>query len=261
MKNIFKKNMKWYIAGAMAAIMGTIPFGCTNLDETVYNQINAEDFYNKPSDFEAALSGVYFKLLTTIGNIQTEESCTDAAMFPVRGSGGWYNEGKWISMYTHQFKAIVSQTPMQNVYSNYFSVVSAANGLISTLEAKGLSNSYLAEAKVLRAYAYLRLMDNYGGVPLVTNAVPDIQNPPTRNTRKEVFDFIESELKAAIPLLPAKHDATSFPRIDRYSAWGLLAKLYIGAKVYNESATGTHDGADRWNDCIAVCDSVRNNFV
>src|SRR5205809_3548411 len=51
----------------------------------------------------------------------------------------------------------------------------------------------VAELRALRAFYYYQLMDLFGGVPIVTTT--EIK-PRARNTRAEVFQFIESELLA-----------------------------------------------------------------
>lgn len=58
--------------------------------------------------------------------------------------------------------------------------------------------SRMAEARFLRAFNYFSMAKRYGGVPLVTKAIP-MDAPaeemyPSRNTEQEVYDFVISEI-------------------------------------------------------------------
>lgn len=58
--------------------------------------------------------------------------------------------------------------------------------------------SRVAEARFLRAFNYFSMAKRYGGVPLVTKAIP-MDAPaeemyPVRNTEQEVYDFVISEI-------------------------------------------------------------------
>ncbi|GEM_PF-116470 len=66
------------------------------------------------------------------------------------------------------------------------------------------------EMRTIRAYSYLRLIDIYGGVPLIKKpfTLDDNFNVP-RNTYDEVMTFVLNELKLAIPLLPKKDEYAS----------------------------------------------------
>jgi starch-binding outer membrane protein, SusD/RagB family len=98
----------------------------------------------------------------------------------------------------------------------------------------------------MRAFFFWNLMDMFGGVPLDT--VYPSTELRARSSRTEVFNFIESELKAAIPFLKTEAGGTTYGKPNRYMAFSLLAKLYLNAQVYT--------GTAKWNECIAACDSV-----
>ena len=107
-----------------------------------------------------------------------------------------------------------------------------------------------AELKVLRAYFYFLAMDMFGNVPLVIDYNTD-PNSVTNSSRKEVFDFLEKELKENVPLLSSAKDASTYGRVNKWTGYTLLAKFYLNAEVYT--------GEQRFADCIAACDSVINS--
>lgn len=94
----------------------------------------------------------------------------------------------------------------------------------STLKAR-----LIGEAKFLRAYTYLRLVQWFGDVPLITRTLNDDEYYNQVRTSKElVYDFIETDLLDAIAALPEKGDYASadLGRATRGAARGMLAKLY-----------------------------------
>ncbi len=102
-----------------------------------------------------------------------------------------------------------------------------------------LRNRLVGEAKVLRAYAYFRLVQWFGDVPLVTRILNDDEYyNQTRTPKDEVYDFIESDLLAAIELLPEKSDYASadLGRVTKGAARGILAKVYMARHQYANAA-------------------------
>ena len=79
------------------------------------------------------------------------------------------------------------------MYYRLAQAVSFSNSFISN--ASELSgdqvDTFIAEARFLRAYAYYNLLDLYGNVPLTTEISTEL---PTQSNRTELFNFIESEL-------------------------------------------------------------------
>ena len=104
----------------------------------------------------------------------------------------------------------------------------------------------MAEARFVRAYAYYYLMDLFGDTPIVTE-VKDKLTESDRKSRKEVFAFIESELKAIENDLKAPK-ANVYGRVDRVAAWALLSRLYLNAEVYT--------GEERYADCMMYAKRV-----
>ena len=99
--------------------------------------------------------------------------------------------------------------------------------------------SYIAEARFLRAYAYYNLIDLYGSVPLITTVSTDL---PQQSSRAEIFSFIETELLEIENSLLGS-GGNEFGRVDQVAAWALLSRLYLNADVwigqskYSEAAT------------------------
>ena len=91
-----------------------------------------------------------------------------------------------------------------------------------------------AEAQWIRAFNYFSMVKRYGGVPLITEpqAVDDPEETlyPERNSEKEVYDFVISEMDAIIDDLPEK-GAAEPGRVTKGAALALKSRaaLYAGS--------------------------------
>ncbi|UBM62827.1 RagB/SusD family nutrient uptake outer membrane protein [Candidatus Sulfidibacterium hydrothermale] len=106
---------------------------------------------------------------------------------------------------------------------------------------------YRAEARFMRALSYYHALDEFGSVPFVTENDPVGAFFPKQISRTDLFNYIESELKAIEPdLIDARQN--EYGRADKAADWTLLAKLYLNAKVFT--------GQERNTDCITYCKKV-----
>ena len=99
-----------------------------------------------------------------------------------------------------------------------------------------------AQARVLRAYLYMRLVDLYGNVKIITE--PGVNSPQVSSD--QVFDFIEAEILSALGVSEITAglnvsgsalgtDPTRF-KVNQFAALGILSKLYLNAEVWKGEA-------------------------
>ncbi|MFN0015205.1 MAG: SusF/SusE family outer membrane protein, partial [Saprospiraceae bacterium] len=106
---------------------------------------------------------------------------------------------------------------------------------------------FRAEARFIRAMCYWHALDLFRNVPMVTEADAVGAFFPRQANAEEVFNYVESELKAIESLLvPARQN--EYGRADQAAAWMVLAKLYLNAQTYINR--------DRNTDCITYCNKV-----
>ncbi|MEO5892496.1 MAG: RagB/SusD family nutrient uptake outer membrane protein [Ferruginibacter sp.] len=98
---------------------------------------------------------------------------------------------------------------------------------------------YRAEARFLRAFQYWVLMDLFGNPPFVTENDPIGKYIPKQIQRKDLFNYVEAELKEIDGSLVSPKQ-NEYGRADQAAGWALLARLYLNAEVY----TGTARYAD-----------------
>ncbi|SMC00520.1 RagB/SusD domain protein [Hymenobacter roseosalivarius DSM 11622] len=115
-----------------------------------------------------------------------------------------------------------------------------------------VARQFRAEARFLRAVAYMHAMDLYGNGPFVTENDPIGTFQPPYYTRQQFFTFIEQELTAlsADPDF-AEPRTNEYARVDKAAAWAMLARLYLNAQVY----TGTQRYTDAATQAKKVIDA------
>lgn len=102
-------------------------------------------------------------------------------------------------------------------------------------QSKSLTTEYVsvrvAEARFLRAFAYFEMVKRYGGVPIVTKALPidasESELFVARNSEKEVYDFIGAEMDAIANILPEEADLDG--RVNKWVALSLKSRAMLYA--------------------------------
>lgn len=100
-----------------------------------------------------------------------------------------------------------------------------------------LRRQYVAEAKFVRAFAYTQLYNYFGPVPLRTSTEQEPNLP--RCSEEEIKAFIETELNASVPDLPAPGKEEGFGRATKGAAQGVLAKFLLNTKQWQKAADVT----------------------
>ncbi|TDW97048.1 RagB/SusD family nutrient uptake outer membrane protein [Dinghuibacter silviterrae] len=174
---------------------------------------------------------------------------TDEAILPARG-GNWYDPSNgYNNLHYHNWGPANGWT--NSCWSWLSTVIGATNqalSILGTTEPDSLSykKSNLAELKIVRDMAYFFQMDLYGNIPLDTtygDFTPKVNTP-----RAQVFAWLEGDIKAQLPYLSTAAGTLMYGRANKYTAYALLAKMYLNAEYYT--------GTARYNDCVAACDSI-----
>lgn len=125
-----------------------------------------------------------------------------------------------------------------DVWAPEYRSIRDANGVIEYIDKVVTSDAnkkmFKAEARALRAQAYMNLYNYFGPVPLRTDTsqVGDL----ARATDEEIKSFIENEFKAAIPDLPLPGQEEAYGRFNKGVVSGLLAKFMLNTKQWQKAA-------------------------
>ncbi len=143
-----------------------------------------------------------------------------------------------------------SATDIASAAASLWSVNAYCNGVMENIDTKSGSdvteyakNTVKGEALVWKSMAYFYLVRCFGAVPIIHNNGEIIANNTSttlkRNKIEDVYQYIVYLLQDAIELLPEENESG---RLDKYSAYGLLSKVYLTKSGYGMS--GTRDADD-----------------
>ena len=245
-----------------AAMFGALSLGsCTNLDEELFDQVSMNDYGKTESEVQTIVGGAYSTLrgygsATDEGNgvncyptseyvFFLNECASDEACIPTRGTD-WDDGGRYRELQYHTWTA--NNQCVLSGWRYAFTGVSKVNAIIYQVEQSSLSDESKkkveAELRGLRAYYYWLLLDQFGNVPICTDFTQ--KELPANSTRKEVYEFVDSELNDIMPYLPT---GVQYGRMTQNVAYTLLARLYLNAEVYT--------GTQQWQKCIDACEKVK----
>ena len=227
--------------------------GCTNIEEHVYDKYPANDFYGTAQGADVALASVYAQVggnWDGVGYAGADRgwydlNCfsSDEQVIPHRTTGDW--ELDFARLYKHDW--LPTDSFINNTWRWLYKSIFNANLAVKQLEDSHAEPSKIAEAKVLRAFFYYLLIDDYGNVPFYTDNNITVDKIP-QESRKVVYDFIVKELTENVETLSATKGGNYYGRFNKWAGYTLLAKVYLNAEVY----TGTPE----WQKCLAACDKV-----
>ena len=235
---------------AILALLAGVLSSCHKVDVDVVSELTPETFPKTEAQYNAVMGPVYTALrgATTTDIFFCNSQSTDESAL-LTYNADWVDGNRYKDLHFHTWTK--DHPNIGSLYFFWTNLIGTANQTLYILagsEDGAVKNTSIAEMKVMRAYFFFNLMDQFGGVPLDT--VYGSKELKARASRTEVFSFVENELKAAIPYLKTASGAATYGKPNRYAAYALLAKMYLNAQVY----TGTAKN----NECIAACDSVIN---
>lgn len=245
---------------ASAAVIAAT-FSCVkDLDQYPQTDMTSKDVYKDADGYQGVLSGIYAAFIQRIGNVSTEsrsqnwirtmmmfqDASTDAldaiwlageSLTDVNGLS-WTAGDPWVSA----------------AYYHIYNIVAMTNELIRNCDESlisGFSEEDKAriricrdEARFLRAYAYMHALDFYPKMSFITENDPVGSFIPQIYDRKQMFGYLESELKAVAGTLKN----TSYGHATSYAAWALLSRLYINGEAWTGRSYAT--------ECIDACRKV-----
>lgn len=234
---------------------------CTKLDEKVYDKVAVDQFLTRRDDvirdFLRPFEHAYWSIQ---GNdiYAASEDCTDE-LATVNRQGDWQDGGYYQRMHYHTWT--INDGFTSGAWTAFYQGIVLATNSLQDME--GIKDpaklnitptelaDFKAELKTLRAWFNLRALDFYRNIEIITDVKSSTQGnkqvPP-----QEAFNFIESELKAAIPDLPTRESLgdQGIGRWTKAGAAALLVRLYLNSKVYT--------GVDKFAECAAVCQDIIN---
>lgn len=200
------------------------------LNETL-TTARTTDFYKTDAGIQQLAVGAYYQVFNAPFNGEWNYAATNYGTDEFH-IGGDPSNSQWNNYDATYNSAIATagNTAGSNLqWDALYTGIGDANLLIqnctnSTSTSAAIKSTALGEGYFMRAYNYLRLVSQYGGVPLQLTPVTSVQLEFTRASAKDVYDQIIADLKNAYNLLPN----TGGPaRITKDAAAHYLAKAYL----------------------------------
>lgn len=245
------KNYKTlYINLMLVATLG-LSSSCSQdfLDEKLTTAYS-KDYYNTEEGILALSVGNYYQVFALDMNrevpLTANQSGTDE--FHVGGdpsNGLWnsYASGFGSFVTVSNSNTVAANTNWDNLYigiGNANQLIESATAIASTNDA--IKKTALGEGYFMRAYNYLKLVRQYGGVPLKLDVSNTVELEFTRATSEEVLSQIIADFTQAYNLL----GNTGGPnKITKDAAAHYLAKAYL---------TRASEINDTWNSATKSAD-------
>ncbi len=126
-------------------------------------------------------------------------------------------------------------TDIKNLYTYLYSGIRAANSVSYYAQTAQVDdktkNQLIGEARVLAAYEYYLLVNNFGGVPIMKDFLTTADTGYPKSSSEDVYAYIISELEDVISknVLQASTATKGGGRISQETAKAILAKTYLSA--------------------------------
>lgn len=234
---------------SLIAFSTILNIGCQEeefLNEVPLDFYSPENSFISAGNFEAALTDLYSKVraihsVNTGADFYSEVLGTDLA-FNAR-----LDQGRMGSY-------AVGLTPQSNIprqhWLRWYKIIGNANTIISRATTSGITDVqkklFSAEAKLFRAFAYNKLVNLYGDIPLI---IDEISTPTTnfiRAPKEDVLKQIIADAVDAATNLPAI-DAVKDGKLSKAVANHLLAEVYIQVKDYDKAIAAATEVIEKSN--------------
>jgi len=203
----------------VAGFCFTVLYGCSGfLDQELKSDVPGADYYATSAGFESLSNAAYSSLRTIYGG--------DPWLF--EGGTDLFASGRTEVANSALYNASYS-TADGNVgtfYSNHYKAIALANELIYWGGSDAQRADRVAEARALRAFYYLNLVQQFGGVPMIIERSSSPLTSVERSSAEDVYSFIISELTELSTSANLQDKATD-GRMNKRAVNHYLAKAYL----------------------------------
>lgn len=207
------------------------------LDKKPLGQLTSDNFFETEEQAVWATNAIYNQLrdwdVSVFSTIGLTDIISDDA-----DKGSTPTDASFLSELDN-FTFDAENIAFGGVWRGHFRGIYRANIVIDRIPEiemdEGLKARLLGEARFLRAFFYFRLVRWFGDLPLIDHILKNDEYEQARVDKSEIYSFIIDDLNYARENLPAKYDSKNTGRITSGAATGLLAKVYLTIKDYQNA--------------------------
>lgn len=228
------KNLNTYkITLGIFMILGCLG-SCSDdfLEEELTTQ-RTDNYYQTEEGIISLSTGAYYQVFDTFFNGETQ-ICTRGYGTDEFTVGGDASNGVW-NNYDGGFRSVITEVNSNTIsaesqWDNLYIGINMANQLIAAATEVESNNplikqTALGEGYFFRAFNYLRLVSQYGGVPLKLEASTTVEQEFTRATPQEILEQVINDFNMAYQLLDNSGPAPV--KITKDAVAHFLAKAYL----------------------------------
>lgn len=251
MKHILLKT-----AFAFAVSLSTV--SCFDLEEEVFDRVDASIYYSDENSVKGAVAAIYEKAVKSYIEYfwYLQEFSADQIAWRSWNGGLWgYDEAEKFVLSSHTWTAdskIIRQT-----WETAWTAIGLCNNVIYDLEkidagsigmtSEGLQ-SYISEVRTLRAWAYYNIFEIWGGaLPLnisVSSDVPPSADPDFDTSCRKIYNFIVTELDESVGTLK-KNEVN---RMNQAANRMIKARMLLNAEVFIKE--------NHYEECARLCEEI-----
>jgi starch-binding outer membrane protein, SusD/RagB family len=260
-----KVRIRYISIAILALALGSMQ-SCVNedfLDEELETARSTE-YYKSEEGILSLAQGGYYRVIALPfgGEMQSTSTNYGTDEFVIGGDDSnrvWnnYDSGLQSSILSLNSNTVSAERQFDDIYLGIHianQIVKYATDIESTNPA--IKQTALGEGYFFRGFSYLRLVRQYGGVPIKLNVSTTVESEFTRATPKEVYDQVIADLTEAYNILPN----TGGPaKITKDAAAHYLAKAYLSrASEMNDDWNSATKQADL-NQVVTLSNEVIAN--
>lgn len=255
-----------YIASALAGVAMTVGMtSCTDLDEITYDRIDASAYYQDEASVKGALAAIYYRATESFLEYfwYLNEYSADQICWRTWNGGAWgWDDAQKFVVSTHTWNSEASY--IKSAWEGAWGVIGLCNNIIADLEeidpasinmTREQLDSYIAEARTMRAWAYYNNFELWGGaLPIFTakgGEVPGSADTDFNTGCKKLWDFMVGELDDCVDdMMVESGNGNTRGRMNKMVNRMLKMRLLLNSELWT--------GTARYNECAELCQKMIN---
>ncbi len=241
-----------------AGFLFTLSCDRENLSLVNPNEVVVDTYYKNADELRAGVYAIYASLQST--NLYSREYwfLHDLRSDDNKAGGG--------QLETPRNQLLIGSNDPSNavansVWNGWYQTILRANIVITKGPSvpdieEGVRRALIAEAKLMRGWAYFELGSLWGGVPIYTTYATTINESAPKSTQEEVLNQAVQDLQDAVAGLPTVSEVEQQGRFAKGSALAMLGRTqmfrgdYVSAKAAFDQIvqSGNYELVDEYDD-------------
>lgn len=202
------------------------------------NQVITNSVFSSDQSAISAMIGLYSQIMSNSGSFASQ----GATLYLGLSADELVNNVSSVNVDGFRQNSLAAENGLvlSVFWQSAYRFIYHANAIIEGLnKSSGISsivkNQLIGEAKILRSFCYLYLINLYGDVPLETTTDYRINSTMPRTNISLVYQLITDDLKDAQSLLHDLYPSSGRFRPNKWVATALLARVYLYQNDWNNA--------------------------